>query len=377
MNLIFGTSLLLALIIAELVFQSKVKGKKLPWKEIVTSINSGHIMQWLFRGLSLIAYAYLSSNYSLAFFAQIPIALQWLFTFFVWDFLFYWSHRMHHTLNFLWKIHSTHHQPEHFNLSLALRNSWYQPMTSFPFFVILAFIGVPIELFILVSGIHYFIQFYNHNSVVVKSGFLEKIIITPSLHRVHHGKNKEYLNKNHGGTFIFWDKLFGTFQAERDDIEIVFGTTDSSNPHNPFWANMQPFLKFLNRSEQPRKPLALVKYFTVSGSLLLFLLFLIYINYEYVWSFEMLAPLFLIIFSGTIALGGISNEHVAGLICWSLITIPFVLVYTILMKISDPALLGILIVTVVHGLIGVKCLFKMKVSRKNNLEVTNLETKKR
>ena len=138
----------------------------------------------------------------------------------------------------------------------------------------------------------------------------------------------------------------------------------------------KPFLKFLNRSKQPRKPLTLMKYFTVSGSLLLFLLFLTYINYEYIWSFEMLAPLFLIVFSGTIALGGVSNENVAGLIGWSLITIPFVLVYTIMMKISDPTLLGILIATVVHGLIGIWSLFKMKISRKNNLEITILEPKK-
>lgn len=365
MNLLLGTSLLLALIIAELAFQTKVNGKKLPWKEIVTSVNTGHIMQWLFRGMVLIAYTYLSDNYSLALFEHIPISVQWLFVFFAWDFLFYWSHRMHHTLGFLWKIHSTHHQPEHFNLSLGIRNSWYQPLTSFPFFIILAIIGVPIEQFMLTSAIHYFIQFYNHNSLVVKSGVFEKIIITPSHHRVHHGKNKEYLDKNHGGTFIFWDKLFGTFQAERDDIEIVYGTTDNTNPHNPFWANMEPFVKFLKRREKRRKPLTLVKHFTISGSLLLFLLFLIYINHESVWSFEMLAPLFLITFSGTIILGSISNDQIVGLIAWSLLTIPSIFIYILVMKISDATLLFILIATVVHGLIGTWSLFKMILPRKN------------
>jgi sterol desaturase/sphingolipid hydroxylase (fatty acid hydroxylase superfamily) len=373
MNLLFGTSLLLALIMAELAFQVKVKGKKLPWKEIVTNVNSGHIMQWLFRGMILIAYAYLSDNYSLGFFVQIPIALQWLFLFFAWDFLFYWSHRMHHTIGFLWKIHSTHHQPEHFNLSVGIRNSWFQPLTSFPFYIILAFMGVPTEQFMLISAIHYFIQFYNHNSLVKKSGFLEKIFVTPSHHRVHHGINKEYLDKNHGGTFIFWDKLFGTFQAERDDIEIVYGTTNHTNPHDPFWANIGPLVEFLNRSEKKRKPLALMKHFTISGSFLLFLLLLIYINYEQVWSFGMLAPLFLIVFSGTLILGSISNEHVSGLIAWSLLTIPCILVYILIMNISDATFLGILIATVVHGLIGTWSLFKMKISGKNKLEVSDLK----
>jgi hypothetical protein len=282
---------------------------------------------------------------------------------------------MHHTLGFLWKIHSTHHQPEHYNLSIGIRNSWYQPLTSLPFFIILAFIGVSMEQFLLTSAVHYFIQFYNHNSLVVKSGFLEKIIITPSHHRVHHGKNKEYLDKNHGGTFIFWDKLFGTFQAERDDIEIIYGTTEDYNPHNPFWANMEPFLKFLRQNERPRKPLRLMKFYTEIGTILLFLLFLIYINNENVWSFDMLAPLFLTVFSGTIALGSISNGHMTGLNVWSILTIPVVILYIFWMKISDPTLLSILIATVVHGLIGTWSLFKMVVSRKDDLEATNLGTK--
>lgn len=377
MNLVFGTSLLLALIVAELAFQVKVKGQKLPWKEIVTSINSGHIMQWLFRGFVLIAYTYLSDYYSLAFFKQIPIAVQWLFVFFAWDFLFYWSHRMHHTLGFLWKIHSMHHQPEHFNLSVGIRNSWLQPLTSFPFFIILAFIGVPLEQFLLVSAIHYFIQFYNHNSLILKSGFLEKIIITPSHHRVHHGKNKEYLDKNHGGTFVFWDKLFGTFQAERDDIKIIYGTINNTNPHNPFWANMGPFISFLNIGEKRKKPLVLAKHFTMSGSILLFLLFIVYIKYEQIWSFEMLGPLFLIVFIGTITMGSITNGHVAGLIIWSLLTIPCVLIYTISMKISDATLLSILTVTLIHGLIGAWYLFKMRIARKDKPDVLNVKPIKR
>jgi hypothetical protein len=118
-----------------------------------------------------------------------------------------------------------------------------------------------------------------------------------------------------------------------------------------------------------------MKFYTEIGTILLFLLFLIYINNENVWSFDMLAPLFLTVFSGTIALGSISNGHMTGLNIWSILTIPVVILYIFWMKISDPTLLSILIATVVHGLIGTWSLFKMVVSRKDDLEATNLGTK--
>ena len=213
-NLLIGTTLLLILILMEIVFLKVVKEEEIPWREVLLNINSGHILLWINRGWILLAYYYIWQNLGFQWIAAWPVWGQWLFTFFAWDFCYYWSHRMHHTVPLLWNVHSIHHQGEHYSLSLGIRNSWFQSLTSFPFFVILSIIGVPIELFIGVSGIHYFIQFYNHNRIVKKSGFLEYFMITPSHHRVHHGSNPEYLNRNHGGTFVFWDKLFGTFQVE-------------------------------------------------------------------------------------------------------------------------------------------------------------------
>jgi sterol desaturase/sphingolipid hydroxylase (fatty acid hydroxylase superfamily) len=359
-----GITLLFTIIVIELIFLYKKKGNQLPWNEIITNINSGHIMVWLFRGLILFAYNFISVNYSLSYFEQIPIYLQWTLVIIGWDFCFYWSHRFHHTLDLLWKIHHTHHQPEHFNLSLGIRNSWYQPISSFPFFSILAFSGVPTEQFILASGIHYFVQVYNHNSFINKSGFLEKILMTPSHHRVHHGTNKEYLGKNLGGTFIIWDKLFGTFQKELNDVKIKYGTLDSINPKNPFWANMAPFFQsFLTKQddEKNKKQTQESKsYYTVTGSFFLFLLFLVYINYEHVWSFESLAPLFIIIFSGTISLGSISNGKKMGLIVWSILTIPASILFIIILGIEDPVLLLVLCAIITHGLVGLWSLLKFK-----------------
>ena len=368
MNLVYGTSLLLALIISEIIFLTKVKREKLPWNEIVANINSGHVMLWLIRGSILIAYQFIGTNLSFDLMHNLPIFFQWVFVVFAWDFLFYWSHRMNHTLLFLWKIHSTHHQPEHFNLSLGIRISWYQPLTSLPFFLALAMIGVPIEQFVVVSAFHYFVQFYNHNSIVKKSGFLEKILITPSHHRVHHGKNEEYINKNMGGTFVFWDKLFGTFQKERDDIPIIYGNTHKSNPDNPFMANMDPIFKFfkLNIKEEKKsiKPVKINDYYLIVGTLLLFLLLLVYANNEHQWSFPPLASLFLIIFLGTIALGSVSNGYKIGLISWIILAVPGVIIYAWLFLDNELIVLSILSLVVFHGLIGIFSLFKRMDSEK-------------
>jgi len=355
MNLIFGTSMLLVFIMAELIFLSRVEGEKLPWKEIVVNVNSGHIMLWLARAFVLLTFQFFEANLSFGWLENLPIIAQWIFTIFAWDFCYYWSHRTHHEIPFLWNIHGVHHQGEHFNLSLGIRNSWYQPLTSLPFFLPLAIFGVTFEQFLLVSAFHYFIQFYNHNSLVNKSGFLEKILITPSHHRVHHGTNPEYIDRNHGGTFVFWDKLFGTFQVEKPDIKIKYGTLDKYNPTNPFWANMMPFLQYfgfhINENEN-RKEFQLNDSYIVIGSLLLFLLLLIYVENEKVWEFLTLAILFVIIFLGTITLGSIAQGRKRGLIFWVILTIPTVIGFVLYFQIKVVLVLFVLSAVIIHGLLG-------------------------
>jgi sterol desaturase/sphingolipid hydroxylase (fatty acid hydroxylase superfamily) len=363
MNLIFGTSLLLVFIVAEVIFLARVEGEKMPWKEIVANVNSGHIMLWLARVFVLLIYEYLVTNISFGLIAELPVVAQWIFVVFAWDFCYYWSHRMHHSFHFLWNIHSVHHQAEYFNLSLGIRNSWYQPLTSFMFFIPLALLGVSMEQFVLVSAFHYFIQFYNHNAIINKSGFLEKILITPSHHRVHHGKNPEYINKNHGGTFVFWDKLFGTFQPERDDIEIRYGTTDNSNPDNPFWANMTPIFDYfgirIKNEKDKKRSVNLKDEYIVIGSLLLFLLLLIYINHEQTWDFWHLATLFTIVFLGTIALGSISQGQKIGLITWVILAVPTSIGFVLYFQISEIVVLGIISAFVIHGFLGAWKLLKI------------------
>ncbi|MBX9386419.1 sterol desaturase family protein, partial [Serratia marcescens] len=202
---------MLFIVVAEAVALQWGRREPVNWHDLVFNLNSGHIMLWLFRGLEITCYGYVAAHFSLGLLDAWPPLLMWLFALLAWDFGFYWLHRLHHRFRVLWAVHVVHHQGEHFNLSLGVRNSWYSSLTSIPFFLLLALAGVPLSVFVTVSIFHYSIQLFNHNALTPKLGVLEKILVTPAHHRVHHVKDMAYSNKNFGGSFIFWDKLFGTF----------------------------------------------------------------------------------------------------------------------------------------------------------------------
>lgn len=215
-----------------------------------------------------------------------------------------------------------HHEGEHFSLSLGIRNSWYSSLTSFPFFVGMAIIGIPVEVFVATSSIHYIIQFYNHNHFVKKSGWLEYILVTPSHHRVHHGKNDPYIDKNFGGTLVFWDKLFGSYQSELPDTPVEFGVKDPVKSYNPMLINTIPVLQLLhldftwpmlNKVSQPYGNKVIV-----SGAILMFVYLLLYIYYEHTLDIELKLFLFGTIFLGTIGNGMMVDELRVGAWVWIL-----------------------------------------------------------
>ena len=216
-----------------------------------------------------------------------------------------------------------HHQGEHFSLSLGIRNSWYSSLTSIPFFIPLAILGASLEQFVIVGSIHYFIQFYNHNRLVKRSGWLEYFMVTPAHHKVHHGRNPEYLDKNCSGAFIIWDKLFGTFQTELKDVPIKFGIDEPIKSENPFWINTVPFLRFLGIKEPSFKTeksqVYMLNDFLIGlGGLLLFGWLLFYISVEKSWDTLQLSCLFVIIFFSTISICGLAEGRIWGMISWIL-----------------------------------------------------------
>jgi alkylglycerol monooxygenase len=147
------------------------------------------------------------------------------------DLCFYWAHRSLHRYNLLWGAHQPHHSSEDFNLSTALRKGAFQTAFDWPFYLPLALLGVPLPVFLVLLGIQLAYQFWIHTQHIQRMGWLEQIIVTPSHHRVHHGQNDCYIDKNHGGVFIVWDKLFGTFAEEREPVR--YGVTTPVSTFDP------------------------------------------------------------------------------------------------------------------------------------------------
>jgi sterol desaturase/sphingolipid hydroxylase (fatty acid hydroxylase superfamily) len=161
----------------------------------------------------------------------------WTALFFAVDFFYYWFHRMSHQVNFLWAAHIVHHQSEEYNLTVALRQSWFQGWFSWIFYLPLAFLGFQPLMFLTLSAFNTLYQFWIHTRTIKSLGFLEYILNTPSHHRVHHGSNPKYIDRNHAGTLIIWDRLFGTFQKEEE--AVYYGTTKPLSSWNPVYANVQ------------------------------------------------------------------------------------------------------------------------------------------
>ena len=157
------------------------------------------------------------------------------------DFCYYWAHRMSHEVNLFWLGHVVHHQSEDYNLSVALRQSVFQKMFTFYFYFPLAILGFKPAWFLLAAAINLLYQFWIHTEVIKKMPrWFEAVFNTPSHHRVHHGRNPKYIDRNHAGSLIIWDKIFGTFQQEEE--HPTYGITVPVNSWNPVMANIQPFI---------------------------------------------------------------------------------------------------------------------------------------
>lgn len=154
------------------------------------------------------------------------------------DFFYYWFHRLAHEISILWGSHVVHHQSEEYNLTVALRQAWLQGAFSWVFYLPLAVVGFSPASFLTIASLQTLYQFWIHTKLIDRMHpVFEYVFNTPSHHRVHHGVNPKYIDKNHGGTLIIFDRWFGTFQAE--DEEVVYGITKQTNSWNPVWVNFE------------------------------------------------------------------------------------------------------------------------------------------
>ncbi|MCI5082597.1 MAG: sterol desaturase family protein [Saprospiraceae bacterium] len=207
--------------------------------DTISSLSSGmtNTLKSL-MGLSIVilSYDWMASNWAIF---DIKSSL-WLYilAFIGIDFASYWSHRFNHVVNVFWNRHIVHHSSEEFNLACALRQSISGIVEVYFFLYIpMAILGIPTEVVAIVAPLHLFAQFWYHTRLIGKMGFLEHIIVTPSHHRVHHAINKEYIDKNLAAIFIVWDKMFGTFQEELEDVPPVYGTLKPVKTWNPVVIN--------------------------------------------------------------------------------------------------------------------------------------------
>jgi sterol desaturase/sphingolipid hydroxylase (fatty acid hydroxylase superfamily) len=195
----------------------------------LTALNMG--LDILVRGICL-----LTLNYFFQFSFinwEGNIIVYWIVLLFFEDFMYYWLHRVDHYCRFFWAVHVTHHSSEEFNFTVGFRSSVFQPLYRFIYFIPLALFGFKgIDIMFIYSATQLF-GILAHTQTVNKLGILEYIFVTPSHHRVHHGSNVRYLDKNMGMLFIFWDKLFGTFQSEDPNDPVKYGLTENIHTYNP------------------------------------------------------------------------------------------------------------------------------------------------
>jgi alkylglycerol monooxygenase len=164
------------------------------------------------------------------------------------DLGYYWWHRLSHEVNFLWAVHAVHHQSEDYNLAVALRQAVLSPVTVMPFYLPLAVLGVPLTVFFLMNALSTLYQFWIHTELVDRMGPLEHVINTPSLHRVHHAVNPDYLDRNYAATFILWDQLFGTLR--REQTAPVYGISHPLRSFDPVWAQAQPLVELFRAARR-------------------------------------------------------------------------------------------------------------------------------
>lgn len=192
------------------------------------------------------AFEYVYQHYALF---SIPNTwVVWIILLLSTDLVWYWYHRFGHEVNLFWAAHIVHHQSEEFNYTVSARITTLQAIIRNVFWCLLPLFGFHPAMVMVTLVIHGAYSFFTHTQIIGKLGWLEYIFITPSHHRVHHASNEKYLNKNYGDLFVFWDKLFGTFQKEEE--EPTYGLTHPLKSHSFVWQHVHYFLELIYAARQ-------------------------------------------------------------------------------------------------------------------------------
>ncbi len=228
------------------------RAKKLPYYRLndsLSNLGAGVFQQTLAfipAALVLAVYPIVHDHWGLSLFKGRTDPWTFILCLILVDFLYYWAHRMYHRTGLGWTGHIVHHQSEEYNLSVALRQSWLQSFHGLPYLIVPAFLGFDLELSLTCSAINTVYQFWIHTKAIDKCPrWFEAIFNTPSHHRVHHGRNPQYIDKNYAGSLIIWDKLFGTFEPEKEPV--VYGITQATQSWNPLTAQFGPWGQLIKK----------------------------------------------------------------------------------------------------------------------------------
>ena len=237
----FAIPAFVALIIAEMIFARRTGRAQFEPHDTVASLlmGLGNTVSGVLLGGITIGGVLFIERFALF---DIGFAL-WAFVicFVLDDFVYYWAHRFAHTVRWWWADHVVHHSSQHYNLSTALRQPWLSPLTlKFIFFGSwLVLLGFPPAMVAFVGALNLIYQFWIHTEAIGRTpAWFEAVMNTPSHHRVHHATNPRYLDRNYAGVFIIWDKMFGTFEPERDDEPCRYGIVKNLGTYNPFIISM-------------------------------------------------------------------------------------------------------------------------------------------
>ena len=230
----YGVPLVIALIAGESIYSYIFKKGYYKKEDTLASIGllAGNVaVSLLTKGSILLLYIYFYQFRLFTINDLLPVWAVWALTFVVIDFVYYWYHRCSHRVRFLWAVHMNHHSSEEMNYVVSLRQAWFGPISKIPFFMFMPLVGFD-PLITLVAGVASTLWgVLGHTQWINRLGPLEYIFVTPSSHRVHHGSNECYLDKNYGNFLIVWDRMFGTFAEEKEKVK--YGIRENVKTFNP------------------------------------------------------------------------------------------------------------------------------------------------
>ena len=247
--------LFFGLVLIEFLYGYFTKNNNYRLNDAITSMSLGLISRFvplLGLGFQYVVYTIVAEQYNLKLLSTDAIWV-WVLAFLMYDLCYYWMHRIHHEVKLFWATHVVHHHGEDFNLSTAMRQTSTGFLWKWVFFLPMFLIGVPPAIYVTVAGLNLIYQLWVHTEHIGRLGWMEYVFITPSNHRAHHAQNDDYLDANYGGVFILWDRMFGTFIDEREDLKPVYGTVKPLKTFNPFWANIEVFYQMLMDSIRTKK----------------------------------------------------------------------------------------------------------------------------